>query len=116
MLWIDLWFEFERAHADPMDEAFIGGIYHYAKWCVAEGGENARGPAVVSFYEELPTVPPVRRVMHRWIPIDAFEGMRDVFRYNLSAEEYAKFLDEFRTQSNRWVRKHGRPDGLAAPS
>lgn len=110
LMWIALWSEFEKAHDDPMDEAFIGGVYDYAQWCIAEGGEDASGAAVVSFYEELPTVSAVRRAMHRWMPIEVFEGMKDVFRYNLSTEQYAQFLHEFRTHSNKWVRTMGRPD------
>jgi hypothetical protein len=96
MLWIDLYLAFEKAHFPPPDETLIAGVYAYASWClIGAHNDDIATPAIVSFYEHLPVDAEVRKQMHRWLSVEDFEGMKEVFRYHLSEEEHADFVEEF---------------------
>ena len=54
MLWVDLWLDFVRAHADPTDEELIRQIYDYAWWCASSPDPDTSTAGALSFYEDLP--------------------------------------------------------------
>jgi hypothetical protein len=96
MLWIDLYIKFEMAHHPPPDETLIAGVYDYASWCLIRAhNDDIATSAIVSFYEHLPRDAEVRKQLHRWLSVEDFEGMKEVFRYHLSEEEHAEFVRQF---------------------
>jgi hypothetical protein len=96
MLWVDLWCQFVKAHADPLDEELIGQVYDYAWWCANSPDPDTRTAGVLSFYEDLPTRPEVRAQMAKWLSPERFSGMGEIFRYHLdSFEDYQRFVQEF---------------------
>src|SRR5437868_5806976 len=87
MLWVDLWFEFVKAHSDPHDEEFIGRFYDYAWWCANSPDPDTSTAGVLCFYEHLPTQPTVRAHMAKWLSAEQFNGMGEIFRYHLDTYE-----------------------------
>jgi hypothetical protein len=100
-LWIDLWFPFTEAHTTPVDEELIGQIYDYASWCWTESRSYHSQTAVAcAFYEHLPLEPKVREQIAKWISVDLFEGLKEVFRYHLG-EQLGEFVREFYEQREK---------------
>jgi hypothetical protein len=103
-LWIELRLKFEDVYrAEIPDDGLIRRFYHYVRWCMKSPGEGKYlsdvGTAVaVAFYEHLPQTGVIRRDMHRWLTRDEFSGLREMFRYHLSEEEFARFESEFLAQ------------------
>jgi hypothetical protein len=56
---------------------------------------DAGTAAAYAFFEHLPDRRAVRRDLPRWLTRDEFLGLREAFRYHLSAEEFTKFEAEF---------------------
>jgi hypothetical protein len=103
LLWIDLWLPFTEAHTSPVDEELIGQIYDYASWCWTESRNYHTQTAVAcAFYEHLPRERKVRERMAKWIPVDLFEGLKEVFRYPLR-EQLDEFVRAFYEQRERFA-------------
>jgi hypothetical protein len=100
-LWIDLWFPFNEAHTTPVDEELIGQIYDYASWCWTQSRSYHTQTAVAcAFYEHLPLEPMVREQIAKWISVDLFEGLKEVFRYHLG-DQLGEFVREFYEQREK---------------
>jgi hypothetical protein len=93
ILWIDLFEAFRRAHEDPPDEATIRQIYDFAWW--AAGNDDLGSATVCGFFEDLPTDSRVRRLMPQFMTQEQLLGMKDIFKYHLSPEQYHEFVDDF---------------------
>jgi hypothetical protein len=105
-LWIDLWFPLVDAHRSPADEELIGQIYDYASWCWKESRNyDTRTAVACAFYEHLPLEPSVRRQVGKWLSAEEFDGLKEVFRYHLTAKEHAEFSREFHAQKDRLRRR-----------
>jgi hypothetical protein len=99
MLWVDLSGEFRKAHREPVDAELIGQVYDYAWWCVNSRDPNTRTAGALSFYEDLPLHPEVRKQVARWLSVERFHGMGEIFRYHLDTyAEYKRFVHEFYEQ------------------
>jgi hypothetical protein len=107
MLWIDLSAELENPAGEPLsldkplDEATIASLFRYASWCLSSGDEKTQNAAVVDFYEMLPVVPRVRRDLHKYMGVEEFLGLKELFEYNLSKEEHEEFIQEFLSKAGR---------------
>ena len=85
-----------RAHLSK-DEDLIRRIYDYAMWCLAAPeGKDARDdlPTSItcSFFEHLPTHKEVRVEIGRWLSRSALEGMREVFLYHGTDEQFREMI------------------------
>jgi len=99
-LWIELRLEMNRVYErEPVDDALIASIYGYGSWCLAEAHNNDLATsALVCFYEHLPTDPPIRGDVGRWLSVEDFNGLKNIFSYHLSAKEVDNFAQEFLAQ------------------
>ena len=96
-LWFGLLTEFEAAYEkSPIDEDFIRRVYEYAWWCLDPAlGEDMVSAVVIYFFEQLPTNEAVRRDLPSRMTREEFLGVKELFRYNLTEEEYEAFIKEF---------------------
>ncbi len=102
-VWIELRDEMNRAYGrEPVDDDLIAAIYGYGSWCLT-GARNAdlATAAIVCFYEHLPTDTPIRADVGRWLSVDDFSGMKNVFGYHLNEREVDDFAQEFLAQKKR---------------
>ncbi len=110
-LWIDLHIKFKEVYrAETPDDGVIRRFYEYARWCLESPGardylSEAGSAAACAFYEHLPQNGVIRRDLPRWLSRDEFLGLRDVFRYHLSDEEYRIFEAEFLGKTKKWIQK-----------
>lgn len=89
----------ERLHEAYLqkDEDLVRRIYEYAKWCQdAPRGKDASDdlPTIVtvSFFEHLPRHAEVRRDVGRWLPKKDIEGMKELFLYLGTEEQFQEML------------------------
>jgi hypothetical protein len=105
-LWSDLFDKFRKAHLEPTDEELIRQVYDYGWWCVDSRGWDSSNAGIVSFFEELPRFPEVRAQLPKWLTPEAFNGMKEIFRYHLrSDKEYEAFIREFYEPEGRLRRE-----------
>ncbi len=99
-LWIELRFEMNRVYErEPVDDALLASIYGYGSWCLAEAHNAALATAaLVCFYEHLPTDPPIRADVGRWLSAEDFNGLRNIFGYHLNEKDVDDFFQEFLAQ------------------
>lgn len=89
----------------PPDDSLIRRMYEYALWCVVEArNADIASAVIVCFYEHLPTDPPIRRDVARWLSNEDFDMLRPFFGYHLSPEEVEEFAREFRRQKQMLAR------------
>jgi hypothetical protein len=111
LLWFQLRRAFEQAYdASPRNESLISRIYQYADWCVAAPrGETAADDLLtctcVCFYEHIPQHPAARDDMPRWIPYQDFVGSEQIFRYNLTEEEFLALKGHFYRHRKDYVER-----------
>jgi hypothetical protein len=107
-LWIDLSFVLETAYAEkPINEERIRNVYDYAAWCFAqpqtEDVETDPPSAVaVCFVENIPLNRSTSEDLYRWMSIESFKGLENLFRYHLSAVEFKKFSDDFHRKKKQF--------------
>jgi hypothetical protein len=85
-----------KAYAQK-DEDLIRRIYDYAKWCLdlprgKDSSDDLPTIVTVSFFEHLPQHAEVRRDVGRWLPRKDVEGMKQVFLYHGSEEQFQEML------------------------
>ena len=110
-VWIDLRFALNRIYErEPVDEALIARIYEYARWCWQQSRNDDLATAViVCFYEHLPTDPPIRKDVARWLSAEDFEALRPAFGYHLSEAEVEEFAGEFFKHKPGQARQNRKP-------
>ena len=94
-----------RAYLDR-EEDLIRRIYDYAKWCQdAPRGQDASDDLLtiitVSFFEHLPRHGEVRRDIGRWLAKKDVEGMKPVFLYHGTEEQFDEMLASCRNTKFR---------------
>lgn len=95
-LWIELWFEFQKAHNVPKNIPLVRGVYAFAGWCLTQSGnQNIQSATIVNFFESIPTDRQVREELSAQMSVEDFYGMEQAFRYHLTQEEYQAFVAEF---------------------
>ena len=97
MLWVELWVccEVEGISDEALSEEAISGLFRYASWCLLSGDEKCENAAIVHFYEMLPTIAHIRTNLHRYLSVEDFLGLKELFEYMLSKEEHVEFVEEF---------------------
>ena len=94
-LWYTLWPKFLEVTNGTRDETLLRRIYAYAWWSLDQS-QDVLNAAVLDFYENLPNHPRVRAEMHRYLTIDQFDSIKEVWRYGRSDAEYAALIDDLR--------------------
>ncbi len=95
MLWVDLWIVFLDAHKEPVDEETIRGVYEFARWTCAESRSDEMATSTCChFYEHLPSEKLVRERLSLFMSRREVLGLAEVFKYHLTPEEHAKFMQE----------------------
>jgi hypothetical protein len=105
-LWITLCMELNRLYeSDLADDAIVAGIYCYGRWCLtdARNGDLATA-ACVCFYEHIPTDSGIRQDAARWLSIEEFDGLKEIFAYHLGPDELTLFTQEFLERKKALVR------------
>lgn len=100
-LWVDVECELQNPYADPVSEEQISSLFKYAGWCLDELGEEEKTAVLVSFYEQVPLNRRLRRELPRHMSVEDFLGLKEIFRYMLSEEEYRRFVEEFLSEARR---------------
>lgn len=100
---------------EPVDAALIARIYEYASWCwLKSGNEDLATAVLVCFYEHLPTDPPIRKDVARWLSVEDFEALHPTFGYHLSEAEVEEFAGEFYRHKPGQTRPYRRPSPRTA--
>lgn len=96
-LWITLCLELNSIYAEGnADDAVVDGIYRYGQWCLTDArNDDIATAACVCFYEHIPTDPGIRNDCARWLSIEEFDGLQDIFGYHLGPDDLARFKREF---------------------
>lgn len=116
-LWNELRAEINCAYErEPIDNALIAAIYGYGSWCLTEThNADLATAALVCFYEHLPTDPLPHADVGRWLSVDDFHGLKNIFAYHLSKKEVDDFTQEFLAQKKRQTKEMETiPNGRAA--
>lgn len=102
-VWGELLNATKQAYAqEPFDDALIAAIYGYGDWCVCKShNSDLATAALFCFYEHIPTDPPLRADVGRWMSVEDFHGLRNIFQYHLSEAEMDIFTQEFLAQKKR---------------
>jgi hypothetical protein len=101
MLWIELW-DCEVAGSDErITETEISSLFSYASWCLQSGDEKCQNAAIVDFYEMLPTNACMRSNLQKYLSVEDFLGLKNLFEYHLSEEEHVKFVQEFMNKASQ---------------
>jgi hypothetical protein len=109
LLWFELCRAFDKAYdTSPRNDSLISRIYQYADWCVtAPRGETATDDLLtctcVCFYEHIPRHPAARDDMPRWIPYQDFVRSEQIFRYNLTEDEFLALKQHFYKHRHAFV-------------
>jgi len=101
-LWIELWdCEVAGILDEPITEEEILSLFSYASWCLLSRDENCQNAAIVDFYEMLPTNARIRSNLHRYLSVEDFLGLKNLFEDNLSEKEYLEFVEEFMNKATK---------------
>jgi hypothetical protein len=108
LLWDELVEVFKSAYGAPRNESLILRIYRYGDWCIdqeqTEMAETDLTTCVaVSFFEEIPRIPEARADMPRWFTLEDFLGMKELFCYYLSEEEFEALKLHFSLNQGMYV-------------
>jgi hypothetical protein len=96
-LWFGLLTEFEAAYAkSPIDEDFIRCVYEYAWWSLDDiHCKEVVSAVIIFFFEQLPTNEFVRKDLPNRMTREDFLGVKNLFKYNLTEDEYDAFVKGF---------------------
>ncbi len=107
-LWIELYYKLVRAYdKQPLDEQWIGRLYEYAAWCLAQPdtGDAKTDPssaAAFAFIEDLPRDQRIADDMYRWVSLETFDACEPLLRHSLSDESYKKLAANFRRKKKEF--------------
>ena len=97
----ELYFKLLDAYDErPVNDRSIGRIYEFIAWCLQQPSADSvetdlPSAASVGFIEDLPVDKRVANDLHRWMSVETFRGMENLFRYHLSEDEFRTFVDQF---------------------
>jgi hypothetical protein len=100
-LWGDLYCALAAAYQEsPINEDLIGRIYDYAAWCFRQPNTgdvetDVPNATAIGFIESLPLDQRVSNDLYRWLSIETFEGCENLFRAQLSEDEYRQLHSSF---------------------
>jgi hypothetical protein len=104
LLWFSLYQAFREAQGPPRNDALIGQIYGYAKWCLAQPRhalmeEDLTTCVCLCFYQNIPLLEAARNDLPRWLTPADFAPLAEVFRFHSSPEVFEELARPFRTES-----------------
>jgi hypothetical protein len=87
LLWIDLHQAFRGAYNPPRNDALIGQIYQYAKWCFDQPQgdryqDDIKTCVCLCFYQNIPLLPPARDELGKWLAPEDFSALEFVLRFH----------------------------------
>ena len=97
----ELYFKLLDAYDErPVNDGRIGRIYEFIGWCLLQPSTDTADTdlptaASVGFIEDLPLDKRVADDLYRWMSVESFKGMENLFRYHLSNGEFQTFADQF---------------------
>jgi hypothetical protein len=100
----ELWGEIYRSVDEgggAADEDLISEIFHYESWCISESQDEEAQAAVLNFYLKIPANERLRRALPRYLSVEDFLGVREIFESQLTPEEYEAFRREFLAEAVR---------------
>jgi hypothetical protein len=104
LLWIDLYQAFREAYDPPGNDALIGQIYRYAKWCLdqprAERYEDdIRTCVCLCFYQNVPLLRPARDELGKWLATEDFSALKFVLRFHCDDDDaFERIAAQFRPE------------------
>jgi hypothetical protein len=105
-LWIELWdCEVSGINDERITEEHISSLFRFASWCLLSGDEKCQNAAIVHFYEMLPTNARIRSNLQKYLSVEDFLGLKNLFEYHLSKEEHVKSLKSLCTRQHRRKRR-----------
>jgi hypothetical protein len=105
LLWFSLYQAFRQAYGQPRNDALIGQIYGYAKWCLAQPRhavmeEDLTTCVCLCFYQNIPLLEAARKDLVRWLTAGDFATLAEVLRFHSSPEIFEELARPFRTESD----------------
>lgn len=105
LLWFALHQAFREAYGQPRNDALIGPIYRYAKWCLAQPRQEAMEADLTTcvclcFYQNIPLLEAARNDLARWLAPEDFATLVEVLRFHSSPEVFEELARPFRTDSS----------------
>jgi hypothetical protein len=102
LLWLALYQAFREAYGPPPNDALIGPIYGYAKWCFTQPRLGAWKDDLTTcvclcFYQNIPLLEAARNDLARWLTAEEFESLAEVLRFHCSPEVFEELARPFRT-------------------
>jgi hypothetical protein len=106
LLWLSLYEAFREAYGQHQNDALIGQIYAYAKWCLAQPRhavmeEDLTTCVCLCFYQNIPLLEAARKDLARWLTAGDFATLAEVLRFHSSPEVFEELARPFRTESGR---------------
>ena len=100
LLWIDLYHAFRQAYVPPADDALVGRIYAYAKWCLDQPrGEryedDIRTCVCLCFYQNVPLVPAARDELGKRLAPEDFATLKSVLRFHCDDDAFGRISAQF---------------------
>jgi len=101
LLWFDLYHAFREAYNPPGNEALIGRIYRYAKWCLDQprGGryeDDIKTCVCLCFYQNVPLLPQARDELGQWLAPEDFFALKEVLRFHCDNDTFERIEAQFR--------------------
>jgi len=113
-LWIELWdCEVSGINDERIRDEQISSLFSFASWCLLSGDEKCQNAAIVSFYEMLPTNARIRSNLQKYLSVEDFLGLKNLFECHLSKEEHVKFVEEFTYKATHKKEAHSPIEGEA---
>lgn len=110
-MWLEVQWALEHAYErTPRDEDLIARIYSMALGTEHSGDDETLTAVAFAFFEHLPLHPAVWADLHRWLPIESFEKLEEVFKYHLSASEFEERKQDFLSRAQGHARDNSRPN------
>jgi hypothetical protein len=100
LLWIEFYHAFREAYNTPRNDALIGQIYQYAKWCLDQPqGEryedDVKTCVCLCFYQNIPLLPPARDELGKWLTPEDFSTLRFVLRFHCDGDTFERIAAQF---------------------
>ncbi|WP_435009120.1 hypothetical protein P12x_000370 [Tundrisphaera lichenicola] len=99
-LWIELYRVFREAYNSTRDDALIGQIYGFAKWCLEQPRgeryeEDVKTCVCLCFYQNLPLLPAARDELGKWLQPEDFATLKLVFQFHCDDKVFGLIESQF---------------------